>query len=442
MIAPARRAAFDILREVEVRERHADDLLHGAALKNLSERDRALATTLVMGTLRWQLCLDAVIAPLLRAGTRLAPEVAIALRMGLLQLWYLDRIPAHAALSESVELAKANGFEGMAGLVNAVLRKLQRQAPPEISRASVLAHPSWMVERWRTIYGAAIAQQICEADQRIPSLTARIGESQPKEGAGPGAFLTRAITLNGQCNAPGLRVQDEGSQLVAEIAAAAAPQAMRVLDACAAPGGKTAILAERLPNAKIVAVDVSSTRLKLMRHLMPPRFAGQINYLQADATALPETAPFDLFDLILCDVPCSGTGTLARNPEIRLRLGAGAPGQFAQKQLQITAGCWPRLRAGGTLVYSTCSLEPEENIQVVRRFMETHRGEIVSAGVVLEAMAREKTLTEEGAALLRSSALDGEFLRTLPGVHPCDGFFVAVLRKPADVPGAKKSVGC
>jgi len=217
---------------------------------------------------------------------------------------------------------------------------------------------------------------------------------------------------------------------------------MRVLDACAAPGGKTAILAERLPNAKIVAVDVSSTRLKLMRHLMPPRFAGQINYLQADATALPETAPFDLFDLILCDVPCSGTGTLARNPEIRLRLGAGAPGQFAQKQLQITAGCWPRLRAGGTLVYSTCSLEPEENIQVVRRFMETHRGEIVSAGVVLEAMAREKTLTEEGAALLRSSALDGEFLRTLPGVHPCDGFFVAVLRKPADVPGAKKSVGC
>lgn len=429
MIAPARRAAFDILREVEVRERHADDLLHGAGLKDLSERDRALATTLVMGTLRWQLSLDAAIAPLLRAGTRLAPEVAIALRMGLLQLWHLDRIPPHAALSESVELTKAAGFVGMAGLVNAVLRKLQRQAPPEFSRAAVRAHPAWMVERWRAIYGDAVAQQICEWNQKIPSATARMGPAQPPQSVEPGKLLTRAVTLNGESSAPDLRVQDEGSQLVAEIAAAAVSQAMRVLDACAAPGGKTAILAERLPNAKILAVDVSPKRLKLMRQLMPSRFAGQISYAQADAGEMAETPPFDL---ILCDVPCSGTGTLARNPEIRLRLGAGALRQFAQKQLQIVASCWQRLRPGGTLVYSTCSLEPEENSQTVQRFIETHPdAATVAVSSLLEAMATDGALTHEGAALLRSSALDGEFLRTLPGVHPCDGFFVAVLRKSA-----------
>lgn len=429
MISPARDAAFDILGRVEVEGRHADDLLHGAALQNISPRDRALATTLVMGTLRWQLALDAAIAPLLRAGTRLAPEVAIALRLGLYQLWYLDRIPAHAALSESVELAKANGFAGMAGLVNAILRKLQSQTAPEFSRAAVLAHPAWMVERWRAIYGADRTRQICEADQNIPTASIRIGPSQPDVGTAPAALLTRAAVLNGEHNsvATGARIQDEGSQLVAEIAAAAALNATRVLDACAAPGGKTAILAERLPSAQIVAMDISAARLKLMRRLMPAEFSSRIEFVQADASQLPEAAPFDL---VLCDVPCSGTGTLARNPEIRLRLSREMLLQFPQRQLQIVESCWHKLRPGGTLAYSTCSLEPEENAQVIERFQKTNRdATIVPARDLVDAMEAAATLTRDGSEMLRASALDGEFLRTLPGVHPCDGFFVAVLRK-------------
>jgi 16S rRNA (cytosine967-C5)-methyltransferase len=433
VIAPARVAAFDILLAVEVDARHADDLLHGAALKNLTPRDRTLATMLVMGTLRWQLALDAAIAPLLRAGTKLAPEVAIALRMGLLQLWFLDRVPPHAALSESVELAKVSGFTGMAGLVNAILRKLQRQQPPEFSRAAVLAHPAWMVDRWRTIYGAERTQRICEADQEIPLVTIRSGMSQPDNEAAPGALLTRATTPNAEHAAPDLRhrIQDEGSQLVAEIAAASAPRATRVLDACAAPGGKTAILAERLPHADIVAADISAPRLKLMQRLMP-EFSPQIQCVQADAAQLPNTGPLAMpFDLVLCDVPCSGTGTLARNPEIRLRLSPAMLPQFAQKQLQIIKSCWQRLRPGGTLVYSTCSLEPEENAQVITQFRRAFPiAQPLAARELLTAMQAGGTLTPSGHALLCESTVEGNYLRTLPGVHPCDGFFIAVLRKP------------
>jgi 16S rRNA (cytosine967-C5)-methyltransferase len=432
-VSPARLAAFRILLLVATEQRHADDLLHGLTLKKLELRDRALATTLVMGTLRWQLMLDSAIAPLLRTGTVLAPEVAIALRMGLLQLWFLDRIPAHAALSESVDLVKLHGFAGMAGLVNALLRKLSRQPAPAEDKAAVLAHPAWMVERWRIFYGEKAAQAICEADQQVRPATVHLGGPAATEGHTAGAFLTAAATVSGspEKDQPELRIQDEGSQLVAELAASANPAALRVLDACAAPGGKTAILAGVLPNAQIIACDISATRLKTMRQLLPSSLAGRITTVQADASHFPGAPPFDApFDLVLCDVPCSGTGTLARNPEIRLRLQLPDISQYAQKQLQILQSCWRRLRPGGVLVYSTCSLEREENAFVVERFLAsaTH-AELRPAADVLRQMQSQGRLTESGAELLQASALQGNCLRTLPGVHPCDGFFVAVLRK-------------
>ncbi len=433
-VAPARLAAFRILLAVETEGRHADDLLHGAALQKLPQRDRALATTLVMGTLRWQLALDAATAPLLRAGTVLAPEVAIALRLGLFQLWYLDRIPAHAALSESVDLAKVHGFAGMAGLVNAILRKLSRQPAPPPAKAAMLAHPAWLVERWRVLYGSDNALKICEADQQVPNPVVRADSEQAPENLHHGNFLTSAWLLN-----PGedpqthtqLRIQDEGSQLVAEIAAAAGTSTTRVLDACAAPGGKTAILAELLPTAELVAADVSAVRLKTMQRLLPAELASRIQLEQADARDFPSSGPFlKPFDLVLCDVPCSGTGTLARNPEIRLRLRPEQLAQFAQNQLQILRSCWQRVATGGILVYSTCSLEPEENESIIQRFLAMPGGAaLIPMQGILAKMQSNGRLTDSGADLLQSSALQGDFLRTVPGVHPCDGFFTAVLQK-------------
>lgn len=429
-VSPARAAAFRILFAVETEQRHADDLLHGEALEELTPRDRGLATTLVMSTLRWQLALDAAIAPLLRSNTELPSAVAIALRMGLLQLWFLDRIPAHAALSESVEMVKANGAAGMTGLVNAVLRKLSRQSTPEISRAAALAHPAWMLDRWRHIYGEARAQRMCEADQQVPPATIRRKPNRLlPEGAEPGALLTAAC--RGVAGEHELRVQDEGSQLVAEIAAIAAPDAAHVLDACAAPGGKTAALAERLPQARIVASDISAARLKTMRRLLPPEYLPRTATVKADAMQLPESPPFEEpFGLVLCDCPCSGTGTLARNPEIRLRLRQSDLQRFAQQQLRILLSCWQKVAAGGVMVYSTCSLEPEENARVVQQFVAAEKNaKVVPVGRLLEDLKHAERLTESGAALLLSSAVTGESLQTLPGVHPCDGFFVAVFRK-------------
>jgi 16S rRNA (cytosine967-C5)-methyltransferase len=221
-------------------------------------------------------------------------------------------------------------------------------------------------------------------------------------------------------------MQDEGSQLIAEVAAAARTGSARVLDLCAAPGGKTAILAERLPGAEITAVDVSRSRLAAMRKRMPPAIAERMRFVVSDA-AKTELQPE--WDVILCDVPCSGTGTMARNPEIRLRVtGEDLARQHARQAAILRAGL-KGLKPGGRLVYSTCSLEPEENEQVVAEVLGSVAGfRVVPVSSVLDALAGSGVVTMEGRERLRT-ATDGDFLQTLPGVHPCDGFFAAVVER-------------
>src|SRR5579862_1488397 len=335
MIAPARRVAFRILLRVATTDAHSDELLRSPDVDALSAQDRNLTTTLVLGTLRWQLALDAVIRPLLsRQNTKLSEEAAATLRMGAYQLLHLERVPAHAVINDSVELVKTGKERAAAGMVNAVLRKIAAQprwkAPGTLGSpakiAAAWAHPEWMVERWAQRYGMQGAEAICRWDQEPAGVTLRLVAADDTELAGlelqPGAFLSRARRLVRGDPGPLLRsgkirIQDEGSQLVAEIAAAARPGAERVLDTCAAPGGKTAILAERLPAAQITAVDASGRRLQDMQRILMPALRNAIRFEVADAEKLrlsPE------YGLILCDVPCSGTGTMARNPEIRLRI--------------------------------------------------------------------------------------------------------------------------
>jgi len=409
-LSAARRVAFEILTLVAEGKAHSDELLHSPRTEDLSEPDRHLATALVMGVLRWQIALDARLRPLLqRPGQRLAEPVAIALRMGAFQLLHMDRIPAHAALSESVELARAAGHPHAAGMVNAVLRKIASapKAPPApifertAAFADRLAHPLWLVERWVEIYGRDAALAICEADQSEPA---------------PGTLFTSDPTL------PQI---DAGSRLVAEIAAAALPQpGTRIWDACAAPGGKTLIIAARtaarLPTAEILATDASSRRLTHMQgRLRRYPFASAIKTAVADATALPEDQ--GLFDLILCDVPCSGTGTLGRNPEIRLRLQPEELARQANRQRAILSAALSRLARGGRLVYSTCSLEPEENEHVVDAVAQGFN-RLDIASLVSEI---------PGLTSLRPEAIHDGALRTLPGLDPCDGFYAVVLERPA-----------
>jgi 16S rRNA (cytosine967-C5)-methyltransferase len=406
-------AAFEILTLIGQNKGHSDELLHSARVDALSPEDRNLATTLVMGVLRWQIALDARIRTLLqRPEQRLAEPVAIALRLGAFQLLHLDRIPAHAALSESVELCRAAGEPHATGMVNAILRKVAAvQKPGTRIHESVaafaerLAHPRWLVERWASTYGREAALKICEADQQ-----------EPTEGA--------MFSADPEQDLPNM---DDGSRLVAELTAAAKPDAKKVWDCCAAPGGKTLILALRLANAHILATDVSTKRLaRLEARLSRYTYAGNVQCAVADAITFTDD---DLFDLILCDVPCSGTGTLARNPEIRLRLKPEELPRQAERQRAILTGALKRLAPGGRLVYSTCSLEPEECEHVIEAVTANSSFRHIPINPLMAHLA--KSILHPSTDL--SSTLREGTLRTLPGVHPCDGFYAVVLERPESV---------
>jgi 16S rRNA (cytosine967-C5)-methyltransferase len=407
-ITPARLAAFEILKLVGEGKGHSDELLHSARMEALSVEDRHLTTALVMGVLRWQIALDARVRGLLeRPEQKLAEPVAIALRMGAFQLLHLDRIPAHAALSESVELCRAAGEPHATGMVNAVLRKLAAAQRPGVrihesvaAFAERLGHPQWLVERWVAAYGRDAALRICEADQ--------------KESAEGGMFSESGGDMP---------QMDDGSRLVAELAAAAMPGAKRVWDCCAAPGGKTLILARRLGTALVVATDVSAKRLAQTEGRMRRyAYAEGVQFGVVDAV---ETKGVEgLFDLILCDVPCSGTGTLAGNPEIRHRLKEEELARQVERQKAILAGALTRLAPGGRLVYSTCSLEPEECEGVVGA-AATGMRRVPVEGVMAELAAQGILL----AGMELDSAVRDGALRTMPGVHGCDGFFAVVLER-------------
>ena len=342
---------------------------------------------------------------------KLAQPIETALHLGAFQLLHMDRIPAHAALSESVELVRAAGHAHAAGMVNAVLRALTRQAPvgkplfeTTAAVAERLGHPAWLVERWVANYGRAAAISVCEYDQKEPQIGSIF------------AFFDANFAR-----------LDDGSRLVAEVAGASVPGAKKIWDCCAAPGGKTVVLAARNPEAEVLATDVSPRRLKALAERVKREAPdARIRTAEADAAALPESE--GLFDLILCDVPCSGTGTLARNPEIRHHLRSSDLARQAERQRALLAGSLKRLAPGGRLVYSTCSLEPEENEQVVEAVL-AESAAVERVGLEPVVMELQRSGIVDPAANLDGVLRNGT-LRTLPGVgFQGDGFFAAMFTK-------------
>lgn len=328
MISAARRIAFDVLLRVETEGAFAADLLH-AASRGLESRDAGLAAEIVMGSLRYQAQLDWLMS--LTGGrppARLDPEVRVALRMGLYQLRHLDRVPPHAAVAESVELTRRARKRSATGFVNAVLRKAPRGEVEFPSDAVRLSMPEWLLDRWRTRWGREAAELAAQAALRPPE-----------------TYLASSG-----------RIQDIGAQWVIPLLD---PQpGDRFLDVCAAPGNKTAQALQR--GVRAVACDRHLHRLRALADLPCDR-------LVMDAT---QPLPFrGGFDRILVDAPCSGTGTLARNPEIKWRLRPEDLDDLHKRQAAILRNALPHLAPGGRLVYSTCSLEPEENENVVREVL-------------------------------------------------------------------------
>lgn len=446
-IAPARQAAFDVLRKIAVEQGNSDALLHSSQIDALSQADRNLCTTLVLGTLRWQLVLDAEFRRFLaRPDLALPQDAILALRLGAYQLLFLDRIPVHAAINESVEWAKHSEGARQTGLINAVLRKVAA-LPKSRTYAAEAAFPNWMVARWRNMYGAKACRSICEEGQREPVTALRLLTPDAEENlvtAGytlkPGMLLSKARYLehpgamSGQSELaalPYVQFQDEGSQFIAELMALK-NSGKRILDCCAAPGGKTAVLLQNFPEAQVVACDIHPRRLVTMRQRLSRLDTfHRAEFRVADAAKLREETRFNG---ILCDVPCTGTGTLARNPEIRHRLQPAELARQAERQRAILSNALRLLEPGGRLLYSTCSLESEENEQVVEACLKTAQaaGEKyrnIDLRTEFDRLAEQGIVQGEAVSVLRNSGFRNEYLRTAPGVHPCDGFFAAMIER-------------
>jgi 16S rRNA (cytosine967-C5)-methyltransferase len=447
-ISPARKLAFDILLELERGYSHSDDLLRSRAVDALSTLDRHLATALVLGVVRWQIRLDRELQALLkRPDAKLDAQVLIALRLGALQILFMDRIPARAAIDESVELAKQARHRFASGMVNAVLRKLARVPRAEFPQGSgqelalAEAHPAWMVERWAALFGMDATRAICRSGQSQPALALRIADREAELLEGGVVFehgkllMAARVVVSGDVTATDalrrgrIRIQDEGSQLVAELAAVQLERgAQKILDACAAPGGKTLILAERNPQARIVALESSAARFRQLEDRVQP-FQDRIECRLADARALKDD---EMADLVLADVPCSGTGTLGRNPEIRHRLRLEDLKLQAERQRAILAAALHVCRPGGRVVYSTCSLEPEENEQVVVSVLDQLPGaRQVSLRASIDLLEGQSVLLPGIASRLQASLTAQGALRLLPGSFRTDGFFIALIEKQA-----------
>lgn len=433
--SPARRAAFEVLRAVEGGA--FSSVLLATDQPKLQPADRALCHELVLGVLRWQLWLDKLIEHYSkRAADGLDLPVLLALRIGLYQLRFLTRVPASAAVNDSVNLVRSARLSSAAAFVNAVLRRAIREADYDPAAAATdplerlaiqTSHPRWLIERWTNAFGVAETEAFARANNTRPPTAFRLVEGNLEKGQqsrgemlaqlrGAGGIVepstvaenawrvsgassvVRELATSGQ-----IYLQDEASQLVAQTVDVQPRE--RVLDLCAAPGGKTTFMAQRAvrnappgDGALIIASDRSRKRLDTVVRLGALHNLGAIKSLLLDA-AQPLPFANSVFDRILLDAPCSGTGTLRRNPEIRWRISEDDVRSLAAQQKVFLNQAARVLKPGGQLVYSTCAVEPDENEDVIDAF---------------GAERRDFKLTKT--------------IRTWPHQHGADGFFIASFR--------------
>ena len=446
MAAPARAAAFRVLRVIAAGRGDLGEAFSHARDPLPDVRDRALATELATGTLRWRNALDYQLQqrstkPL----AKLDDAVLDALRLGAYQLLYLERVPTSAVVNDSVDLVKRGGFSSAAGFANAVLRRLARERetlswpsrddlPYHLSVAH--SHPLWLVQRWIDRYGASATEHWLRFNNDPPALTlaanrlrnsrdelidllAREGIEATKTGIAPhGAVVREGRALaSSPFRAGRCVVQDEASQLIPELANT--PPGARVLDLCASPGGKTIGLAAQCGReGVVVATDVRPARIRLLRETMTRCRVGNVRVVHIPADGPLPFRP-RIFDRVLIDAPCSGLGTVRRDPDIRWRRDPSDFPALAAMQLALMRRARPLVAPGGRLIYSTCSSEPEENEDVVARFLAESPDFGVTAldDVDVPATVRDMQ-TREG------------YLRTIPA-RGLEAFFGAVLHRLA-----------
>lgn len=442
-VDPARQVALAVLERIERGGGYLQQTLEGEARRAaLEPRDRRLALELAMGVTRWRRRLDHALATRLRGGVDgvKPPRLVPVLRMAAYQLLMMDRIPAHAAVSAAVEQARAIAGEGPARFTNGVLRRLAdaRPDPPGGEALAALAvresHPDWLIEAIAATHGSAHAAAFCAANNTPAPLTARaIGGDRSDviarleaEGAEvtPGRWATGAVHITGH-PAPfdgasfregRWRAQDEASQLVVELLDPAPGE--RIWDACAAPGGKSLYIAERIGSeGALLATDVHASKVRKMASAFQGWPHARAESRDATLGAPSGAGPFDA---VLLDAPCSGLGLLRRHPEIRWRRTPDDVAALADVQRRLLDAVAPSVGPGGRLVYSLCTVTEAEGPAQIEAFLARH-----------PEFAIDPPEDPRWVSLL-----DGPWLRTWPHVHGSDGFFAARLRRepPSDDP--------
>ncbi len=436
-ISPARLAAFEILLKIES-EKAFSSVLLPIYEEKLSIKDRALCHTLTLGALRKKLYLDRIIEEFTKKKTeKFDLAVLLALRIGLFQILFLDKIPAYSAINESVNLVHLAKKRSAAGLVNAVLRRVARdeiklEFTDEIEKLSIeTSHPRWLIEHWTEQFGLKETEKLADANNETPRLVFRLTKKSDEKTLdilqklgleiSESAIISNAwevlksneilhlYAVEGK-----IYFQDEASQLVAETVQLQPNE--NFLDVCAAPGSKTTQINYELRTTNeefkvFAAGDIYFRRLQILRETCERVGAENVKIVAYDAEkSLPFAA--ESFDVVLVDAPCSGSGTIRHNPEIRYFLRREDFADLSAKQLIILENASKILKTGGRLIYSTCSLEREENEAVCERFLaaQTHFGKVLPA-------LPGTFLTEEG------------FARIFPQKHKTDGFFIAVFEK-------------
>lgn len=448
----AREVAMNVLHNVEMKGAYSGLELNQALLSSgLSRPDAALTTELVYGTIQRLNTIDYYLGSRVKGWpSKVEPWVRSLLRMSYYQLRWLTRVPAHAAVDEAVRIAKKRGHAGIAGLVNGVLRGLLREgveAPlPErlspVERISLIhSHPMWLVERWITQFGQEKTEEICAANNEHPHASARVNPMRAKRSevvsgmidAGfeviPSALASAGIVAEKAGNLVHsdwykqgyISVQDESSMLVASVADP--KPGMQVLDCCAAPGGKSTHLAERMHNqGKVIANDVHPHKEALIKQQVERLGLTCVETMTGDAMYLADHLPSQSCDIVLLDAPCSGLGVIRRKPEIKWTKTQEDIESLSVLQSQLLRKVQTLVKPGGVLVYSTCTIAAEENEQTIRIFLSEFPEFSLDAEWPEEVLAPIR----EGGKLPEDFA---GMLQLLPQMFGSDGFFIARMRR-------------
>ncbi|OLO40842.1 16S rRNA (cytosine(967)-C(5))-methyltransferase [Alkalihalophilus pseudofirmus] len=442
-----REVALDVLLQIEKNQAYSNLLLNQTVQKsNLDPRDVGLLTEIVYGTVQRRDTLDFYLEPFIKKGKKkLEDWVLVLLRLSLYQMVYLDRVPDRAIVHEAVTIAKRRGHQGISGMVNGVLRNIRRQElrsfdeiKDETSRLAIsTSHPLWLVKRLIKQYGTEVAEQICLTNLQPPQVTVRVNQTKVTVDEamellqGEGVDVERGhlsddaliikkgnVTHTNAFQNGIFTIQDESSMLVAR--ALGLKDGMNVLDCCAAPGGKSTHLAERMnDNGRVVALDLHEHKVKLIDQLSNRLDLKSVQGMAMDARLASSHFENESFDAILVDAPCSGLGVIRRKPDIKWTKNAKDIEAIQKIQKEILTAVVPLLKQGGRLVYSTCTIDNSENEEMIQWFLD-HFNEFTMDPSLNDRLPDHVSINVE---------MNEGSLTILPHHFQTDGFFITSMIK-------------